>query len=97
MNKKQIDLLIENGYEVLEDIGYIHELSFSNPRVCIVYNSLLKQFCLLKELNENDAYNKSCYALNGIGSNSCGPQVMEPYAFSEENFSFTVKLIPEKI
>lgn len=46
MNKKQIDLLIENGYEVLEDIGYVHELSFSNPRVCIVYNSLLKQFCL---------------------------------------------------
>ena len=35
------------------------------------------------------------YAQNGIGSNSCGPQVMEPYAFSENDFSFTVKLIPE--
>ena len=37
------------------------------------------------------------YAQNGIGSNSCGPQVMEPYAFSEETFSFTMKLIPKKI
>ena len=37
------------------------------------------------------------YALNGIGSNSCGPQVMDKYAFNDEAFRFTVKLIPEKI
>ena len=37
------------------------------------------------------------YAQNGIGSNSCGPQVMEQYAFNDEAFRFTVKLIPEKI
>ena len=37
------------------------------------------------------------YALNGIGSNSCGPQVMEPYAFNDETFRFTMKLIPEII
>lgn len=46
MNEKQIQLLIENGYEVLEDLGYVHELNLNNPKVCIVYNSLLKQFCL---------------------------------------------------
>ena len=46
MNKKQIELLIENGYEALPEVGYIHELSLSNPKVCIVYHSLLKQFCL---------------------------------------------------
>ena len=46
MNKKQIELLIENGYEVFEDFGFIHELNINNPKVCIVYNSLLKQFCL---------------------------------------------------
>ena len=37
------------------------------------------------------------YAQNGIGSNSCGPQVMEPYAFNDEAFRFAVKLIPETI
>ena len=37
------------------------------------------------------------YALNGIGSNSCGPQVMDKYAFNDEAFRFAVKLILEKI
>lgn len=34
------------------------------------------------------------YAMNGIGSNSCGPKVQEPYRFAEEEFTFTFKLIP---
>ena len=34
------------------------------------------------------------YALNGIGSNSCGPKVMDKYCFDEEKFTFAVKLIP---
>ena len=37
------------------------------------------------------------YALNGIGSNSCGPQVMDQYTFNDEAFRFAMKLIPEKI
>ncbi len=34
------------------------------------------------------------YALNGIGSNSCGPEVGKPYRFDESEFSFRFKLIP---
>ena len=37
------------------------------------------------------------YALNGIGSNSCGPQVLDEYTFNDEAFRFTLKLIPEAI
>ena len=37
------------------------------------------------------------YAQNGIGSNSCGPQVMEQYAFNDEAFHFAVKLIPQTV
>ena len=34
------------------------------------------------------------YAQNGIGSNSCGPQVMEQYKFKDEEFKLHVKLVP---
>nr|MDE6850937.1 beta-galactosidase [Lachnospiraceae bacterium] len=34
------------------------------------------------------------YALNGIGSNSCGPAVMEPYRFDDAKFLFQFKLVP---
>ncbi len=34
------------------------------------------------------------YAQNGIGSNSCGPEVMPDYRFEEENFIFNMKLAP---
>lgn len=34
------------------------------------------------------------YALNGIGSNSCGPEVMEKYRFDNTDFCFRFKLIP---
>ena len=34
------------------------------------------------------------YAQYGIGSNSCGPEVAEPYRFEEETFTFSVKLLP---
>lgn len=34
------------------------------------------------------------YALNGIGSNSCGPKVGKPYRFDEMEFSFSFKIIP---
>lgn len=34
------------------------------------------------------------YAQNGIGSNSCGPKVMEPYRFNEAEFVFDIKIIP---
>lgn len=34
------------------------------------------------------------YAQNGIGSNSCGPQLQKKYHFDEKIFTFAVKLIP---
>ena len=34
------------------------------------------------------------YALNGIGSNSCGPQVLKRYQFDETEFEFSFRLIP---
>ena len=34
------------------------------------------------------------HALHGIGSNSCGPVVLDPYRFSENAFRFQLKLIP---
>lgn len=32
------------------------------------------------------------YALNGIGSNSCGPEVLEKYQFNDEEFTFSLTL-----
>ncbi|MDO4305836.1 MAG: glycoside hydrolase family 2 TIM barrel-domain containing protein [Eubacteriales bacterium] len=34
------------------------------------------------------------YAQNGIGSNSCGPELMEKYRLDEEEFCFEMSLIP---
>lgn len=34
------------------------------------------------------------YAQNGIGSNSCGPQVLPQYRFDEEEFVFQIQLVP---
>ena len=34
------------------------------------------------------------YAHNGIGSNSCGPKLLDPYRFSEERFFFNIKVYP---
>ena len=34
------------------------------------------------------------YAQNGIGSNSCGPKVLDKYRFSEDCFEFAVSMIP---
>ena len=34
------------------------------------------------------------YALNGIGSNSCGPVVLEKYRFDETEFQFGLTLVP---
>ena len=47
------------------------------------------------ELKESDS-TVFCmdYAMNGIGSNSCGPDVMDKYRFNEEAFQFQFELIP---
>ena len=47
------------------------------------------------ELKESDSI-VFCmdYAMNGIGSNSCGPDVMDKYRFDEEAFQFQFELIP---
>ena len=34
------------------------------------------------------------YAQSGIGSNSCGPELLEKYRFNEPEFSFELALIP---
>ena len=34
------------------------------------------------------------YELNGIGSNSCGPRLLDAYRFDDEQFCFNLKLIP---
>ncbi len=34
------------------------------------------------------------YRINGIGSNSCGPELLEKYRFCEETFTFEITLIP---
>ena len=34
------------------------------------------------------------YAQNGIGSNSCGPVLSDPYRFDDVEFRFSIKLIP---
>lgn len=34
------------------------------------------------------------YALNGIGSNSCGPQVLDSYQFNETEFKFEFEMSP---
>ena len=36
------------------------------------------------------------YALNGIGSGSCGPELLEKYWFDSKEFTFNLQLIPEK-
>ena len=48
------------------------------------------------ELKESDS-TVLCldYALNGIGSNSCGPVVLDRYRFDDTKFCFEIKLIPE--
>ena len=37
------------------------------------------------------------YRHNGIGSNSCGPQLNEKWRFDQKSFIFSVRLIPEQI
>ena len=34
------------------------------------------------------------YALNGIGSNSCGPVVIDKYRFDDIKFDFDISMIP---
>jgi len=34
------------------------------------------------------------YKNNGIGSNSCGPELTKPYRFDERNFTFSVSFMP---
>lgn len=36
------------------------------------------------------------YAQNGIGSNSCGPEVRPEYRFDEQKFDFNITLIPQR-
>ena len=37
------------------------------------------------------------HAHNGIGSNSCGPALLEKYWFEEEKFQFMLELIPLRL
>ena len=46
---------------------------------------------------EESPYTVLCldYAQSGIGSNSCGPDLLEKYRFDEEEFSWELTLVPE--
>jgi len=47
------------------------------------------------ELKESDSIVLCLdYALNGIGSNSCGPVVIDKYRFDEKEFDFNISIIP---
>jgi len=35
------------------------------------------------------------YKHNGIGSNSCGPVLIDKYRFNDENIDFTIRIVPE--
>lgn len=37
------------------------------------------------------------YKQNGIGSNSCGPRLLEKYRFNEERFTFAISLLPQRV
>ena len=37
------------------------------------------------------------YKQSGIGSNSCGPELIEKYRLDEKEFAFQVRLVPEKM
>ena len=36
------------------------------------------------------------YAQNGIGSESCGPRLLEQYRLDDATFNFGLRLFPEK-
>ena len=46
MNKKQIDLLTESGYEVLPELNFIREKTLEKSLVYITYNHFAKTFSL---------------------------------------------------
>ena len=56
---------------------------------------LLEQAAHNYELTESDS-TVLCidYALNGIGSNSCGPVLLEKYRFDEEKFQMRFTMVP---
>jgi len=47
---------------------------------------------------EESPYTVLCvdYRQSGVGSNSCGPELLEKYQLNDETFSFQVRLIPER-
>ncbi len=48
---------------------------------------------------EESPYTILCldYRQSGVGSNSCGPQLLEKYQLKEENFSFGMRLKINKV
>ena len=48
---------------------------------------------------EESPYTVLCidYRQSGIGSGSCGPQLLEKYRLNEESFDFKVRILPEEI
>ncbi len=48
---------------------------------------------------EESPYTVLCldYRQSGIGSNSCGPELIERYRLDEKEFAFQVRLVPEKM
>ena len=46
MNNKQIDLLNEHGYDVIDGLTFIKERHVEKPLSYIIYDSLMKKFTL---------------------------------------------------
>ncbi len=44
MNKKQIELLKENNYDVLPEVGFVKENTLLRPVAYITFDSLKKEF-----------------------------------------------------
>ena len=67
---------------------------------CAVFQVILEYKIITKKKHnfelETSNYTVLCldYAQNGIGSNSCGPELKKEYRLDEETFTFKVKLIP---
>ena len=69
--------------------------TLSHLMLLIIHRKNLRRKTHNYELTESDSV-VFCvdYALNGIGSNSCGPVVLDQYRFDDVLFRFQFTLVP---
>ena len=78
-------------------IAVVSEQTFSF-QASVYTQEMLEQAAHNYELEEADS-TVLCvdYALNGIGSNSCGPEVLDKYRFDDTVFRFRFELVPNVV